>query len=103
MLDDTVPMLVQGISNLCRFSCQNFTSYHNNHVSCRQPMLIPAKALAKKPFQRIAFYRFRHLFPGNRKSEARDLTPIPRNQDCNTGVATSDIVLKYLLELESAG
>ncbi len=103
MLDDAVPVLVQGISNLCRFNCQNFTSNHNNYVSCWQPMLISAKALAKKALQRIAFYRFRHLFPGNRKSEARIRTPILSNQNCNTGVATSDIVIKYLLEIESAG
>jgi len=66
-------------------------------------MLIPTKTLAKKPLQRIALYRFGHLFPGNRKSEARVDTPILRNQDCNTGVAASGIVLKYLLEIESAG
>jgi len=103
LLDDAVPMLVQGISNFSRLSCQNFTSYHNNHVSCRQPMLIPAKAFAKQPLQRIAFYRRWNLFPGDRKSEARVHSPVFRNQDCNTGVATSDIILKYLLEIDCAG
>jgi hypothetical protein len=66
-------------------------------------MLIPAKAFAKQPLQRIAFYRRWNLFPGDRKSEPRVLSPVFRNQDCNTGVATSDIILKNLLEIDCAG
>lgn len=103
MLDDAVPMLVQGIFNLGRLSCQNFTSYHNYHVSCRQPMLILAKAFAKQSFQCIAFYRPGHLFSGYRKTETGVSALILRNQNSNTGVATSEIVLEYLLEIYRAG
>jgi len=103
LLDDAVPMLVQGCSDLCRFGCQYFTSHHNHHVSGRQPKLIPAKAFTKQSLQHIAFYRGRYLFPGDRKPEARALARFIRNQNCNTGIATSDIVLKYLLEIDRTG
>ena len=103
MLDDAVPVLLQGLSNLCRFSRQNFTSNHNYHIPCRQPMLIPAKAFAKQSFQRIALHRPGYLFPGNSESQARTVTRILRNQDCHPGVAASNIVLKNLLEIDRAG
>ncbi len=103
MLNDAVPVLVQGISNRYRFRCQNFTSYHNYHVPCRQTMLIPAKTFAEKSLQRIALHRLWYLFLGNRKSESRAFNLVFRNQDCNTGVATSDIILKNLLEFACAG
>jgi len=71
-------------------------------------MLIPAKAFAKQSLQRITFYRCWYLLPGNRKSEAGigpawTRSPLFRNQDCNTGVAAADIILKYLLKVECAG
>jgi len=103
LLDDAVPVLLQGISNFCRFSCQNLTPYHNDDVSRRQSMLIPAKTLAKKPFQRIPVYRFSDLFPGDGKSEARAVARIFSNQNCHPVIATSNIVLKYLLKIDCAG
>ncbi len=103
MLDDAVPMLVQGFSNLCRVGCQYLTSNHNHHVPCRQTMLILAKTFTKQPLQRIALYRLRNLFPGNSESETRVASRFLSDQDCDTGVAPSNIVLKYLLELDRAG
>lgn len=103
MLDNAVPMLVQGFSNLCRVGCQYLTSNHNHHVSCRQTMLILAKTFTKQPLQRIALYCLRNLFPGYGESETRMATRFVSDQDCDTGVAPANIVLKYLLELDRAG
>ena len=66
-------------------------------------MLILAKTLAKQPLQRITLYRLRNLFPGYSESETRMTSRFFTDQDCNTGVAPSNIVLKYLLELDRAG
>ena len=103
MLDNAVPMLVQGFSNLCRIDCQYLTSNHTHHVSRRQTMLILAKTLSKQSLQRIALYRPRNLFPGYSESETRMASRFFSDQDRNTGVAPSSIVLKYLLELDRAG
>ena len=103
MLDNAIPMLVQGFPNLCRIGRQYLTSNHNHHVSRRQTMLILAKTLTKQPLQRIALYRVRNLFPGDSESETRVISRFFSDQDCNTGVAPSNIVLKYLLELDRAG
>ena len=65
-------------------------------------MLILAKTLAKQPLQRIALYRLRNLFPGYSESETRMVSLFFSDQDCNTGVAPSNIVLEYLLELDRA-
>lgn len=103
MLDDAVPVLLQGISNFCRFSCQNIASYHNHHVSRRQAMLVSAKTLAKQPFQRVPVYRFSDLLPGDGKSEARAVARIFRDQYRHPVVATSNIVLEYLLKVDGSG
>jgi len=103
LLDDAVPVLLQRVSNICGFGCQNLASYHNYHIPCWQAMLIFAKAFAKQPFQRIALDCFFYLFPGDCKAEARARTRIFCNQDCHPGIATSNIVLKYLLEIARAG
>ena len=103
MLDDAVPVLLQGISNLCRFSCQDLMPYHNHYVSCRQSMLVPAETFTKKPFQRVAAYRFSDLFPGDGKSEARAIARMFSDQNRHPVIATSNIVLKYLLKIDCAG
>ena len=103
MLDNAIPMLVQGFSNLCRIGRQYLTSNHNHHVSRRQTMLIFAKTLTKQPLQRIALYRLRNLFPGDSESETRVVSRFFSDQNCETGVAQSNIVLKYLLEIDRAG
>jgi hypothetical protein len=65
-------------------------------------MLIFAKALPKQPFQRIPFHRRWYLFSCYRKPEARAYTRISTYQDRDTGVTTSNIVLKNLLKIDRA-
>jgi hypothetical protein len=62
-------------------------------------MLIFTETLPKQSFQRIALYRCRYLLSCQRKSKAGVYTALFSNQNRNTGVATPDIVLKYLLEI----
>jgi hypothetical protein len=63
-------------------------------------MLILAKTLAKHSFQRVSLYCAGYLFARNRESEPRLATRISSYQDRNTGIATSNIVLKNLLKFE---
>jgi len=62
-------------------------------------MLIFTETLPKQSFQRIALYRGRYLLSCQRKSKAGMYTALFSNQDRNAGVATPNIVLKYLLEI----
>jgi hypothetical protein len=62
-------------------------------------MLILTEALPKQPFQRISLHRCRYLLACQRKPEAGAYTAIFTNQNRNAGVATANIVLKYLLKI----
>ena len=62
-------------------------------------MLIPAKTLPKQALEAITIHRGRHLLAGDRKTEARMFTGSFTDQDGNTRVAASKIVLKDLLEI----
>lgn len=100
MLDDTVPVLFQSGSYLCRFSLQYFAPYHNHHVMWWQAVLVSAKTFPKQSFQAIAPGCLRHLFACYRKSEARAFTGFRADQDGDACVAASNIVLKYLLKID---
>lgn len=102
MLDDAIPMSVQGASNPGSVARQNFSPDHDYHVSRRQPRPVFAKALAQQAFQRVTLYRFGHLFAGDRKTEARVVACILANQDRQASVANAKIILKYLLKLVRA-
>jgi hypothetical protein len=62
-------------------------------------MLVFTEAFPKQTFQRISPYRGRHLLSCQRKSEAGAYTAIISNQDSNTGVTATNIILKYLLKV----
>lgn len=100
MLDDTVPVLFQCGSNLGRFSFQYFAPNHNHHVAWRQAVLVVAKTFPKQSFQTITSDRLGHLLAGYRKSEARTFTGLFADQNGNACVAVSNIVLKYLAEID---
>ena len=99
MFDDTVPVLFQCGSNLCRLSLQNFAPNHNHHIAWRQAVLVLAKTFPKQSFQTITSDRFGHLLAGYRKSEARAFTGLFADQNGDACVAASNIVLKYLTEI----
>ena len=65
-------------------------------------MLISTKAIAEQALQFIAFHCLCYLFTRYRKTQTRTIASLFTNQDCNTGIAASNIILKYLLELERA-
>jgi len=64
-------------------------------------MLRFTEAFAKQSFQLVPFYSCWYLFTRYRKSQARSVTGFSSNQDRNTGISTSKVVLKNLLKLES--
>ena len=82
---------------------QNFTPYHNYHVSRRQTVPVSAEAFAKQAFQRIPLYRPRDLFARYCKSEARVFALSGSDQDGYTIVAATNVILKYLLKIARAG
>jgi hypothetical protein len=63
-------------------------------------MLVFTEAFPKQTFQRISLYRGRYLLSCQRKTETWAHTGIFSNQDRYTGIATPNIVLKYLLKIE---
>ena len=102
MLDDAIPMSVQGLSNPGSVARQDFSPDHDYHVSRRQARPVLAKALAQQAFQRVTLYRFRHLLAGDRKPEARVVACILADQDRQASVAAAKVILKYLLKLDRA-
>jgi hypothetical protein len=65
-------------------------------------MPVFAKALPQQPFQRITLHRGWYLFACYRKPDARACTRIFTNQERNTVIANSNIVLKNLLKIDCA-
>lgn len=65
-------------------------------------MTIFAKALPKHPFQRITLYCCWYLFARYRKPYARACPCIFTNQERDTVIANSNIVLKNLLKIDCA-
>jgi len=64
-------------------------------------MLRFTEAFTKQPFQLVPLYRCWYLFTRYRKSQARTVTGFSSDQNRNTGISTSKIVLKNLLKLGS--
>lgn len=64
-------------------------------------MLHLTEAFAKQSFQPVPLYRRWYLFSRYRESKARSVTDFPSDQDRNTGIGTSKIILENLLKLKS--
>ncbi|MGD2173282.1 MAG: hypothetical protein PVI79_05570 [Gammaproteobacteria bacterium] len=103
MLDDAVPVSLQAGPDLRGTCRENFTPYHNYHVSRRQAVSVPAEAFSKQAFQRISLHRFRDLFTRNCETEARVFALSGSDQNGYTVVAATNVVLKYLLKIARAG
>jgi len=103
LFDDAVPVSLQAGPDFGGLLRQNLPSYHNYHVSRRQAVPVFSKTLAKQAFQGIALHRPGNLFTRYGEADTRRLAFAVPDQNGDTVVAATKIVLENLLVVARAG